>query len=111
AYLIEALPDHKEAIEKNTAAYLKELDALDKENKEKIAGIPEAQRYLITPHDAFNYFSRRYNIPVKAPQGISTDTEVANKDIEDTVNFIVDHKIKAIFSESTTDPARMEKLK
>ncbi|MDK6234016.1 metal ABC transporter solute-binding protein, Zn/Mn family [Aerococcus sanguinicola] len=110
AYLIEALPEHKEAIEKNTAAYLKQLDDLDQENKEKIAGIPEAQRYLITPHDAFNYFSRRYNIPVKAPQGVSTDTEVANKDIEDTVNFIVDHKIKAIFSESTTDPARMKKL-
>ena len=110
ANLIEALPEHKEAIEKNTAAYLKQLDDLDQENKEKIAGIPESQRYLITPHDAFNYFSRRYNIPVKAPQGVSTDTEVANKDIEDTVNFIVDHKIKAIFSESTTDPARMKKL-
>ena len=71
----------------------------------------EISRYLITPHDAFNYFSRAYNIKVVAPQGVSTDSEVANKDIESTANFIVEHKVPAIFAESTTDPARMEKLK
>ena len=109
--LEKLLPEEKETIEKNLEAYLAQLDELDKENKEKINSIPEASRYLITPHDAFNYFSRAYNIPVKAPQGVSTDSEVANKDIEDTVNFIVENKIKAIFAESTTDPMRMEKLK
>ena len=66
---------------------------------------------MITPHDAFNYFSRRYGVEVVAPQGVSTDSEVANKDIDKTVDFIVEHKVKAIFAESTTDPARMEKLK
>lgn len=109
--LEKLLPEEKETIEKNLEAYLAKLDELDKENKEKISSIPETSRYLITPHDAFNYFSRAYNIPVKAPQGVSTDSEVANKDIEDTVNFIVENKIKAIFAESTTDPMRMEKLK
>ena len=109
--LEKLLPEEKDNIEKNLEAYLAKLDELDKENKEKINSIPEASRYLITPHDAFNYFSRAYNIPVKAPQGVSTDSEVANKDIEDTVNFIVKNKIKAIFAESTTDPMRMEKLK
>lgn len=109
--LEKLLPEEKESIEKNLESYLAKLDELDKENKEKISSIPEASRYLITPHDAFNYFSRAYNIPVKAPQGVSTDSEVANKDIEDTVNFIVKNKVKAIFAESTTDPMRMEKLK
>lgn len=109
--LEKLFPEEKESIEKNLVAYLAKLDELDKENKEKISSIPEASRYLITPHDAFNYFSRVYNIPVKAPQGVSTDSEVANKDIEDTVNFIVKNKVKAIFAESTTDPMRMEKLK
>lgn len=109
--LEKLLPEEKANIEKNLESYLAKLDELDKENKEKINSIPESSRYLITPHDAFNYFSRAYNIPVKAPQGVSTDSEVANKDIEDTVNFIVEKKIKAIFAESTTDPMRMEKLK
>lgn len=109
--LIEYLPEEQEFIEKNTEAYLKALSDLDQENKAAIDSIPKNARFLITPHDAFNYFSRKYDIPVMAPQGVSTDSEVANKDIEDTVDFIVQNKVKAIFAESTTDPARMEKLR
>ena len=111
AKLSELLPEKKDEIDKNTKAYLEKLSALDEENKKSLAEIPEGGRYLITPHDAFNYFSRRYGVEVVAPQGVSTDSEVANKDIDKTVDFIVEHKVKAIFAESTTDPARMEKLK
>ncbi|MCR8968896.1 metal ABC transporter solute-binding protein, Zn/Mn family [Facklamia sp. 7083-14-GEN3] len=109
--LIELLPDQEDTITKNLEDYSNQLKDLDKEVEEKIASIPEDSRYLITPHDAFNYFSRAYNIPVRAPQGVTTDSEVSNKDIDDTVDFIVEKKIKAIFAETTTDPARMEKLK
>lgn len=109
--LVELLPEEKENIEKNTEKYLAELTKLDEENKTELDKIAKESRYLITPHDAFNYFSRRYGIEVVAPQGVSTDSEVANKDIDKTVDFIVEHKVKAIFAESTTDPARMEKLK
>ncbi|MCW6678406.1 zinc ABC transporter substrate-binding protein [Anaerococcus sp. NML200574] len=98
-------------IDKNHDRYIKELDDLDEYNKKELAKIPEESRYLITPHDAFNYFSRRYKIEVLAPQGVSTDSEVSNKDLEDTASFIADHKIKAIFAESTTNPERMEKLR
>jgi len=100
-----------EAITANHDAYMKKLDDLDEYNKKRLEEIPEDSRYLITPHDAFNYFARRYNIEVRAPQGVSTDSEISNKDLEDTANFIVDHKIKAIFAESTTNPERMEKLR
>ena len=104
-------PENADKYKENVTKYLDELTKLDEYNKENLAKIPESGRYLITPHDAFNYFSRRYNIEVVAPQGVSTDSEVANKDIDKTVDFIVEHKVKAIFAESTTDPARMEKLK
>lgn len=97
--------------EKNAEKYLAELTDLDSYVKENIQKIPEGQRYLITPHDAFNYFSKSYGITVKAPQGVSTSSEVANADIQETIDFIVEHKIKAVFAESTTDPARMEKLR
>ncbi len=108
--LINLLPEDKEEIEKNRDAYLKELDELDDYVKTKIEEIPAERRYLITPHDAFSYFSRAYDIGVKAPQGVSTDSEVAISDMTETVDFIVDNEIKAIFAESTTDPARMRKL-
>ncbi len=108
--LIKLLPEEKDYIENNAKNYLKELDELDKYVESKISEIPKESRYLITPHDAFSYFSRAYDIGVKAPQGVSTDSEVAIADMTETVDFIVENKIKAIFAESTTDPARMRKL-
>jgi len=110
AQLIKLLPAHEKEIQENLKKYLADLDALDKEITEKIAQIPEGQRNLVTPHDAFNYFSHRYHVNVIAPQGVSTDSEVANADIEKTANYIVEHKVKAVFAESTTNPERMKKL-
>ena len=110
AQLIKLVPAHEKEIQENLKKYLAELDALDAEIKEKIAQIPEGQRNLVTPHDAFNYFSHRYHVNVIAPQGVSTDSEVANADIEKTANYIVEHKVNAVFAESTTNPERMKKL-
>ena len=109
--LEDKLPDLKDEIEENLQAYLKKLDELDAYNREQLNQIPSDHRILITPHDAFNYFSRRYDITVKAPQGVSTDAELSNSDMAETANYIVEHQVKAIFAETTTDPARMEKLK
>ena len=109
--LEDKLPDLKDEIEENSQAYLKKLDELDAYNREQLNQIPSDHRILITPHDAFNYFSRRYGITVKAPQGVSTDAELSNSDMAETAAYIVEHQVKAIFAETTTDPARMEKLK
>ena len=108
--LIRLVPEHEKEIRANLAKYLKQLDDLDGEIRGKIAQIPPENRNLVTPHDAFNYFSRSYGMKVVAPQGVSTNSEVANADIEKTADFIVSHKVKAVFAESTTNPARMKKL-
>lgn len=97
-------------IDDNCSKYLAELDDLNTYVVDRLNELPEDKRYLITPHDAFNYFSRKYDIEVMAPQGVSTDSELSNKDLEDTATFIADKKIKAIFAESTTNPERMQKL-
>lgn len=97
-------------IDDNCSKYLAELDNLNTYVVDRLNELPEDKRYLITPHDAFNYFSRKYDIEVMAPQGVSTDSELSNKDLEDTATFIADKKIKAIFAESTTNPERMQKL-
>ena len=110
AELIKLVPAHEKEIQENLKKYLADLDELDAEIKGKIAQIPEDRRNLVTPHDAFNSFPRRYHVNVIAPQGVSTDSEVANADIEKTANYIVDHKVKAVFAESTTNPERMKKL-
>lgn len=108
--LKKLVPEHRSDIAKNTKEYLAELDDLDQWNKKALSVIPKESRYLVTPHDAFNYFAHRYDFTLYAPQGVSTDSEVANSDMMETVNLINEHKIKAIFTESTTNPERMKKL-
>ena len=110
ATLEEKLPEEKTVIEERKEAYQKELEELKAYTKKRLEEIPKESRVLLTPHDAFQYFSRAYGIEVKAPQGVSTDGEVSAYDMAETAQFIVDHKIKAIFTESTTDPQRMKKL-
>lgn len=99
-----------ESINDAATAYKEELTELDNWAQAEIDSIPEGQRYLITPHDAFNYFSQRYGIEVVAPQGISTQSEASNADISAIASFIVEHEVPAIFAESTTDPARMKRI-
>lgn len=108
--LQKVVPDKADDIKAKTKKYLAELDDLDAWVKESLKDIPKESRYLVTPHDAFNYFARRYDFTLYAPQGVSTDSEVANSDMIDTVNLIIKHKVKAIFTESTTNPERMKKL-
>lgn len=108
--LQELLPEKTEQIEANTEAYLEQLEELDSWVEAELSNLPAEKRYLVTPHDAFNYLAANYDFKLYAPQGISTASEVANSDMIETVNMILKHDIQAIFTESTTNPERMEKL-
>lgn len=108
--LQKLVPKKADLIKKNTEKYLAQLDDLHKWIEKELSVIPADRRYLVTPHDAFNYFASSYGFTLFAPQGVSTDSEVANSDMIETVNLIIKHKIKAIFTESTTNPERMKKL-
>ncbi|HLI27565.1 MAG TPA: metal ABC transporter substrate-binding protein [Chloroflexota bacterium] len=48
----------------NAARYLAELEALDRELEAQLADIPPAHRQLVTTHNAFAYFARRYGFAV-----------------------------------------------
>ncbi|MDQ3392612.1 MAG: zinc ABC transporter substrate-binding protein [Bacteroidota bacterium] len=85
----------------NASAYLNRLDSLHLAVSQEISSIPESQRVLITAHDAFSYFGRAYNIEVKGLQGISTVAEYGLRDVSDLVNFIIEHKIKSVFVETS----------
>jgi manganese/zinc/iron transport system substrate-binding protein len=76
--------------------------------KEQIAAIPEAQRVLITAHDAFGYFGRAYGIKVVGLQGISTSSEYGPRDISRIVNMILSTRVKAVFIESSVPKRSIE---
>lgn len=108
--LIEKDPSNKDFYTKNADAYLKEIAQLVDYSKKRVNEIPKEQRILITAHDAFQYFSREFGFEVKAVQGISTDSEASAGDIDELAKFIADHKIKAIFVESSVPKKTIESL-
>ncbi len=108
--LSQADPDGKEDYEANLAAYLKDLDETDTYLRNRAAELPEAQRVLVTAHDAFQYFGKAYGFEVRGLQGISTDAEAGTADVSELANFIVERQIKAIFVESSVPPKTIEAL-
>lgn len=85
--------------EKNAQRYLQELIQLDQFVQEQAQRV--FSNVIITAHDAFAYFGKRYGFKVVGLQGISTDAQVCTKDIQDITEVIVEEKIRAIFLESS----------
>ena len=106
--LAKADPAHKEDFKKRYDAYLTKLDETDAYIKAQAESIPKESRVLVTAHDAFQYFARAYGFEVKGLQGVSTATEAGTQDVNELVQFIVDHKIKAIFVESSVPHKTIE---
>lgn len=92
---------HAPTYSANATIYLQQLDSLHTTILEKIKEVPEAQRVLITAHDAFGYFGDAYGVEVRGLQGISTVAEFGLKDVTELVDFIISRKIKAIFVETS----------
>lgn len=103
-------PENENYYKENLQSYKEELADLKKYIDSRVSEIPEESRVLVTAHDAFSYFARDYGFEVKGIQGISTESEASTKDIADLANFIAEHHIKAIFSESSVPPKNIQAL-
>jgi len=99
--LIDLDPAGEAAYRANAEALQAELAELDAYAERVLTSVPEGQRVLVTAHDAFNYFGRRYGYDVVGIQGISTESEAGVRDIEELVDLLVERNIKAVFVEST----------
>jgi zinc/manganese transport system substrate-binding protein len=108
--LMAADPRGKGIYEKNAAAYLAKLAAVETEVKEGIAKIPAERRRIITSHDAFGYFGAAYGFEFIAPHGVSTETEASARDVAKIIRQIKAQKIPAVFLENISDPRLMQRI-
>lgn len=108
--LAEADPDGRDAYDANLASYLAQLESLDSYARRVLESVPERSRVLVTAHDAFNYFGRRYGYEVVGIQGISTESEAGVSDIERLVDLLVERRIGAVFVESTVSERNIRAL-
>ena len=96
--------------EANAAAYSAQLAALDTEVKAAIAAVPEAQRKVITTHDAFGYFGLAYGVTFMAPEGISTESEASAADVAKLIEQIRQAGVNALFVENMSDPRLVQQI-
>ncbi len=105
-----AMPENKALFQANSKKYLKELNDLKIAVNAEVATLPVEQRRLVTAHDAFNYFGRAFQFDVVGLQGLSTATEAGVQDVQKTASYIIGHKVKAVFIESSVPRRTVEAL-
>ncbi|RMF32247.1 MAG: LPXTG cell wall anchor domain-containing protein, partial [Bacteroidetes bacterium] len=108
--LIELDPDNREVYEFNYGVYRQQLEDLDRYIEEQIQRIPPKQRILITSHDAFHYYGKRYGLRLESILGISTDAEAQTSDIVRLNRVIRENQVPAVFIESTVNPKLLEQI-
>lgn len=107
--LIQLAPANKEEFTQNAARLTNELEQLDTWIDQQIQTIPENQRNLVTTHDAFQYYSRAYTIPVVGTLiGISTEEQPSAQTVRKLVESVKAAGIPAIFAETTINPALIQ---
>lgn len=106
--LSAADPDGAAVYEKNLAAYLAELGALDKEIEAQVAGL--TNKKLVTNHDAFGYFVDRYGFEFIGSiiPSFDSSAELSAADLTDLVSAIKAEGVTAVFSEASL-PAKTAK--
>ncbi len=110
AALAQADPANAADFYQNRAAYVAEIEALDAEIHEIVAGLPADRRIVVTSHDAFQYFGRDYGLTFLAPQGLSTESEASAQDVARLIERIRDEGISAVFVENITDSRLLEQI-
>jgi manganese/zinc/iron transport system substrate-binding protein len=108
--LKKLIPEKNALFEERRLRYAAELQQLDAWMISEIKTIPPERRVLITAHDAFGYFGRRYGLEVLALQGISTASEFGLSDVTSLTQIIQKRKIPAIFVESSVPHRFIEAL-
>ena len=121
--LMEINPAEKAYFEEQSKKAKMEFAMLDAEILNKMHKIPAEKRFLVTSHDAFNYFVRRYfssadevkkgswRFRMQALQGLAPDEQISVLQIKEIVDHVCKYHIKVIFPESNLSRDSLEKVK
>lgn len=101
--LSKSYPDKKSTFTKNAAAYIKKLEALDKEYTDGLAGAK--QKNFVTQHAAFNYLALDYGLKQVPISGLSPDEEPSAARLAELAEYIKKNDIKYIYFEENASQA------
>ena len=90
-------PGGAEVYSANKARFAAVIDELDRAIAASVATIPPAARKLVTYHDSFAYFSRRYGVPVIGAVQPSDFSEPSPRELQALVEQIRAERVPAVF--------------
>lgn len=97
----DSFPEHAAYFMSNLDAYILELDILQQHIVTELSKIPENQKFLISSHDAFEYFGVMFDFGVDALQGKSTEDEVTPTRMKEVINIVIENNVQAVFPETS----------
>lgn len=121
-YLTEKDPAHAEQYKQRGDALIKRMMDEHIRLQQEMAKIPEEKRFLVTSHDAFNYFTRAYlsteaerekggwEKRFVAPEGLAPESQLSSVDIRQILNHMKTNNIHVLFPESNVSQASIRKL-
>lgn len=101
--LSTADPANAAAYQANAEAYIGQLEALDADVRDLLAGVPEERRVLVTNHEFLGYFAHEYDfrvVGVIVPGG-TTLGETDPRRLADLIATIREANVPAIFAEKS----------
>lgn len=109
--LIKVSPEDKDKFNQNAEKLIKELTELDQWISKEMLTIPPEKRKLVTTHDAFQYYAKAYKIEIIGTLiGISTEEQPSAQTVKKLAENIKKSGVKAIFAETTINPALIRTL-
>ncbi|MBI4504245.1 MAG: zinc ABC transporter substrate-binding protein [Chloroflexi bacterium] len=111
--LAQADPANAATYRANAERYLAELEALDAWIIQRVATLPAARRKLVTAHDTFAYFARRYGFAIVGTALGSFTTETADPSAARIVELVREIRaagVPAIFAENVSNPRLMQRI-
>ena len=90
-------PANAAKYQSNYVAYAAKIDALDTAMATATAAMPEANRKLLTYHDAYAYFAKHYGWTVVGAIQPSSFNEPTAKEVAKLIKQVKEQKVPAIF--------------
>ena len=94
-------PANAEIYNANAKSYAEKIMALDKPLRERLAKVPESQRWLVTSEGAFSYLAHDYGFKELYLWAMNQDEQGTPKQIRKVIDGVRKHHIPVVFSEST----------
>lgn len=119
AAFAEADPEGASYYFERAASLKQKMKEADLEIRRIIHRIPAERRYLVTSHDAFQYFTRSYLAEegeeewqerFEAPEGLAPDGQLGVSDIRRIVEYLKSHGISILFPESNVSRDSIHKI-